>query len=117
VRVSLAQAARQLGVSERTIRRRLAAGQLSGIQMQSDTGPRWLVEVADVEAPVEADPGTSGLSVQGVTDSGVAAILGEIRALRAEVAELRAELKQQEAPALLPGPETLPWWRRLLRWS
>lgn len=61
--VSLAEAARILGVSEQTVRRRLQGGQLEGIKVESNKGNgyRWRVYLpAGTATLAESPPGASG---------------------------------------------------------
>jgi excisionase family DNA binding protein len=44
-KVSIAEAARRLGISQDTVRKRLRLGELAGEQVRAPGGFRWLVEL------------------------------------------------------------------------
>jgi hypothetical protein len=137
--LSLAEAARALGVSEKTARRRAKAGQLQARQVGTQHGPAWQVWVpngVDVEGRVD------GTGTQAATMLELVRLVGELQGKaesaamwqgRAELLALRLaaaeeKLKALEAPAapeLAPAPEPAPpttdgrephWLARLTAW-
>lgn len=96
-RLSLAETAKHLGLSERTVRRHLVEGKLSGTQIMSATGPRWLIDIDDTPrdlVPVETAPRAPEVVEQ---------ILGELRAIRERLDALEPK------PVLLPEATVSPW--------
>jgi excisionase family DNA binding protein len=111
--VSIHEAARLLGVSDHTVRRRLRNGELKGMQVANAGGFAWVVHLAD---DLQEDNSSSP---------------GEVAALKALIARLEAQISAQETELearrretqeflfliqqfqrSLPAPrEGRPWWR------
>jgi hypothetical protein len=130
------EAARRLGVSVATIRRRLHSGELPGFQEPTSQGFKWLVEVPELAIGAPSKP-NSQTNSKGVSDSvsdldgdtpGASTTNGEVAALKETIAVLREELEArrrevqelhvllQQAQAALPAPrDNRPWWQRLWR--
>ncbi len=94
------EAATRLGVSEKTIRRRLEAGELSGYKVHTQRGPAWRVVLpATVDATIDTLPTLDDQHGQTVDNQAVAAVLlylvGVIEAQDARLMAL-------ESPALAP---------------
>ena len=107
MRVTIAEAAQILRLSERTIRRRLQVGELTGSRMASPGGYTWLVDVPD-EAPIGESDRTEALIAR--LEAQVEAQDQELEARRREVQQLHVLL--QQAQAALPAPRNgRPWWR------
>jgi hypothetical protein len=128
------EAARRLGVSVATIRRRLHSGELQGFQEPTSQGFKWLVEVLP-ELTTVGTPNKSHGQINsedisdGVSDpddgmSGVSNTNGEVAALKETIEILREELESrrrevqelhvllQQAQAALPTPrDNRSWWR------
>ena len=126
-RVSIKEAARRLGLSDLTIRRRLNSGELHGVQEAKGKSHIWWVMMPEEETDAEAN----NLEQDGQLDDNSQ---GEVEALRDLVAVLKEQLdtkdKQletrarevqelhvllQRAQAALPAPKAdrPSWWRRL----
>lgn len=125
------QEAQQLtGKSRRTLYRDMAAGRLSwepegdnARRLETSELIRAYGELKPLAQP-EAEKTAQADTAAGTQD--MALVLAELRALRAEVAELRQtmlllEHKPEPSPAVTPDtPETvpnaepLPWWKRPL---
>ena len=133
--LSLAEAARALGVSEKTARRRAKAGQLEARQVPTAHGPAWQVRVpgAVPDAGGVDSPGT-----QAATVLELVRLVGELQAkaeaaamwqgraetLAVQFAEARETIRALQAPPdpepapdpfpepLPPTPNAAPWWRR-----
>src|SRR5919106_5981994 len=99
MRVTIAEAAQILRLSERTIRRRLQVGELTGSRMTSPGGYTWLVDVPD-EAPIGESDRTEALIAR--LEAQVEAQDQELEARRREVQQLHVLL--QQAQAVLPAP-------------
>lgn len=103
--VTIREAARRLGVSEDTVRRRMRRGDLVGVREDTAAGFRWLVEVPEEGPEAEAGPTGSAelLEVALAHERDVRALLErELEARRREVSELHVLL--QNAQRLLPAP-------------
>jgi hypothetical protein len=130
------EAARRLGVSVATIRRRLHSGELQGSQEPTSQGFKWLVEVSELATAGTASKSNSQTDSKGVSDSvsdlgggmsSVSTANGEVGALKETIAILREELEArrrevqelhvllQHAQAALSAPKEdhLSWWQRL----
>ena len=105
----VAEAARHLGLSTRTIRRKLHDGELSGRQLSTPQGFVWMVELAD-------EQGSSDGEVVALREL-VDVLKDEVSTLKGELTERGQEMQQlhvllQQAQAALPAPkENRPWWR------
>ena len=122
------EAARRLGVSVATVRRRLHGGELQGFQQPTSQGFKWLVKVpedstADTRSKANSQTDSEGIS-EGMFDS--SSTRGEVAALRETIGILKEELEtrhrevqelhvllQQQAQAALPAPKENrhSWWR------
>ena len=131
------EAARRLGVSVATIRRRLHSGELQGFQEPTSQGFKWLLEVPELTTVGTPRKSHSQTNSEGVSDgasdlgdgmSGVSTTEGEVAALKETIAILREELEArrrdvqelhvllQQAQAALPAPrDHRSWWQRLWR--
>jgi len=107
-KVSIAEAARRLGVSTDTVRRRIGKGELLAHREPTPQGYRWEVEL-DENQPLNIHG--SNLEVLVTTlQAQVQAQGEELDARRREVQELHVLL--QNAQTALAAPERRPWWRR-----
>ncbi len=117
--VPVREAANILGISEKTIKRRIAAGQMEAKTEQMEKGLRYLVEVPDVIP--EGDCGTPAEAVTVVTlayqqlvetlQDQVAHLQGELEFKNREIADFHRIFQQQaEAPQLSPPvlPDLIP---------
>lgn len=137
--LSLADAARALGVSEKTARRRTKAGQLDARQVPTPHGPAWQVRVPDT---VPTEGRVDGAGTQAATVLELVRLVGELQAkaeaaglwqgraetLAHQLAEVRETIKALQAPpdpqpARDPFPRPIPptpnvalWWRWWLPW-
>jgi len=127
MQVTIGEAARHLGISEHTVRRRVSNGQLPGSQVATPQGYTWRVEVNGVEPNPEHIPGPDPSPANGEVD----ALRELVEALRAQVEnqqkqaesehqQLEAKDSQirelhillQQTQAALPAPkEGRRWWR------
>jgi transposase-like protein len=116
MQTTIPEAARRLGVSEHTVRRRVRSGELPGKQAVTPQGFTWVVDIPD-DLP---EPETSSSEVQALREL-VANLQDRINA---QSKELEAKNKQiehlhvllQQAQAALPAPrDSRPWWQRLWR--
>jgi excisionase family DNA binding protein len=113
--VSIPEAARLLGISEHTVRRRLRSGELKGTQVANAGGFAWVVQLPDGVGQVDNPSAGEPIAMKALIarlEAQVAAQEAELEARCREVQELHVLL--QQAQAALPAPrEGRPWWRRL----
>jgi hypothetical protein len=106
MRVSIAEAAQRLRVSEQTVRRRIRSGELPGVRVETPWGFIWAVELPDDSPTEQPDTGEDETLREFI-----AALEAEIERLHVELESRRREAQQFQAA--LPTPdEKKPWWRR-----
>ena len=130
--VSVSEAARSLGVSEETVKRRIRRGELNGQQQPRPQGYAWMVDIPEEVLASTAQHDTT-TTHDDDTDHNTSS--GEIRRLEEMVQLLRQQLNVyqeevesrrrevqelhvllQQAQAALPAPRnSKPWWRRVWR--
>jgi hypothetical protein len=134
-RLSIREAAQQLGVAELTIRRRLRSGLIPGYQEDPPNG-RWWVDLPDGENGLKTSESMEGVEVSSELEEALRDIIRRqdetISQLREQhqvqveshQQQLEAKDKQieqlhvllQQAQAALPAPRNnRPWWQRLWR--
>jgi len=107
-KVSIGEAARCLGVSTDTIRRRIGKGELTAHQEPTPQGFRWEIELEPNDQPLNGHEGNTEALVTAL-QAQVQAQAEELDARRREVQELHVLL--QTAQAALTAPERRSWWR------
>jgi predicted site-specific integrase-resolvase len=116
MQTTIPEAARRLGVSEHTVRRRVRSGELPGKQVATPQGFTWVVDIPD-DAP---ESETSSGEVQALREL----VVNLQDRISAQDKELEAKNKQieqlhillQQAQAALPAPrDNRPWWQRWWR--
>ena len=123
--VTIAEAARCLGMSIDSIRRRIAKNELKARKVPSPHGEIYLVELPDDAVPAP-DPAATGekedntVAIEAMRKT-ISILEIELEARRREVQELHVLL--QQAQKQLPAGKTedakeeapvkVPWWRRL----
>jgi len=107
-KVSVQEAARRLGISVDTVRRRIGKGQLTARQEPTAQGFRWEVELQPNDQPLNGHESSIDALVTTL-QAQVLAQAEELDARRREVQELHVLL--QTAQAALTPPERRPWWR------
>ena len=125
IELTVRQAAKELRLSERSVRRYLATGKLEGRLVDRESlKPIWRVSAASVRRLVKPQDSATGQAAgKDVSD-----LVAEVRMLREEGAQYREhierltmafeELKRALPPATTeePDPEVkLTWWRRLFQ--
>jgi len=106
-KVSVGEAARRLGVSVDTIRRRIGKGELLAHREPTPQGYRWEVELQPDDQPDNGHEGNTALVT--ILQAQVQAQAEELDARRVEVQQLHILL--QTAQAALTAPERRSWWR------
>jgi len=107
----LAEAARHIGVSESTLRRRLRAGTATGTRERTASGFRWVVNV-DQAAQAEQDGGRH-LARDGENRQDHDQLLELIAFLKGELDAKNEQLGQALAlvsQLSLPAPRSRWWW-------
>ena len=130
--VSIDEAARLLGVSQDTIRRRIRNGELKAHQETRPQGYVWRVTLPDEEPESE---GQNHVGDTYLSSELVEALRDTIQRQDNTIAQLRTQLEAkdrqletrarevqelhvllQQAQAVLPAPrDNRPWWQRLWR--
>ncbi len=88
-RLTASQAAAALGVSERTIRRRCAAGKLAGELVSTESGATWLIPLDALEIR------SSEIQPAEPTAPGAATTPAELARLETDVQQIKAYLAGQ----------------------
>jgi hypothetical protein len=110
--VPVREAAIIMGLSEKTFKRRIAAGQLEAHTEQMEKGLRYLVEVPDVtpdedsSTPIEAQTGVT-LAYQQLVETlqdQVSHLQRELEFKNHEIADFHRLLQQQAEALALPQP-------------
>jgi excisionase family DNA binding protein len=123
MQVTIAEAARILGVPEKTVRRQVRNGELPGTQTDTPQGFRWMIELPDGE-PQQENHSESYTALRELVSVLREELTVRDRQLEAKDQQLVAKDKQieqlhvllQQAQAALPAPrDNLPWWQRLWR--
>ena len=125
--VTIAEAAKCLGKSTDSIRRRIAKGELKSHKVPSPHGEIYLVELPDDATPnpsISEDKEDNPITIEAMRKT-ISILETELEARRREVQELHV-LLQQAQKQLPPGKTESPaedsapkvsWWRRLIPWS
>jgi len=123
--VTIAEAAKCLGKSIDSIRRRIAKGELKARKVPSPHGEIYLVALPDDAAPAAPSPEDkqdNTVAVEAMRKT-ISILETELEARRREVQELHV-LLQQAQKQLPPGktenpseesPVKVSWWRRLIQ--
>jgi helix-turn-helix protein len=123
MQVGLSEAARLLGISESTARRRLRNGELPGRQVPTKQGFVWMVEVDDALVTDNTDPGelaalrslVASLNEQlALLKSQVVAQQDQLVAKDTQIGQLHVLLQQAQA-ALPAARDHRSWWHKLWR--
>jgi hypothetical protein len=122
MQVGLSEAARLLGISESTARRRLRNGELPGRQVPTKQGFVWMVEVDDALVADDPDPGelaalrslVASLNEQlALLKSQVVAQQEQLVAKDTQIGQLHVLLQQAQAALPAPKENPYPWWYKL----
>jgi hypothetical protein len=121
MQVGLTEAARLLGISESTARRRLRNGELAGRQVPTKQGFVWMVEVDDALVAENTDPGELG-ALRGLVASlneQLALLKSQVLAQQEQLGAKDTQIGQlhvllQQAQAALPAArDNRSWWYKL----
>ena len=124
MQVGLSEAARLLGISESTARRRLRNGELPGRQVPTKQGFVWMVEVDDALVADNPDPGelaalrslVASLKEQlALLKSQVVAQQEQLIAKDTQIGQLHVLLQQAQAALPAPQEHQHSWWHKLWR--
>jgi|SRR5918996_315258 excisionase family DNA binding protein len=105
MRVTIAEAAERLRLSEQTVRRRVRSGELPGIQVDTPGGFTWMVELPE------------GSPTDEPSDGEIKVLRELVDTLKSQVDSQTRQIEQlhvllQQAQAALPAPrDGRPWWR------
>ena len=121
MQVGLSEAARLLGISESTARRRLRNGELPGRQVPTKQGFVWMIEVDDALVTDNTDPGelaalrslVASLNEQlALLKSQVVAQQDQLVAKDTQIGQLHVLLQQAQV-ALPAAGDNRSWWYKL----
>jgi hypothetical protein len=119
-RVSIAEAAKRLRISESAVRRRIYGGSLSARKETTPQGHIWLVEMEDTQEPDAGDEGEVAVlrKLVDVLQAQVLRLETELEARRREISELHVLLQQSQRQIAAPTNEKAsirrfwPWGKR-----
>jgi hypothetical protein len=114
VRVTIAEAALRLGISEPTARRRVRSGELPGTQVRTPQGFTWMVDLPDDLLSEPEHSGERG-SMQGFIESmnnQFQLLKEQLEAKDKQIEQLHV-LLQQFGTALPAARDNRSWWHKL----
>jgi hypothetical protein len=112
MQVTIQEAAFRLGLSEKTVRRRVLNGRLPGSQVSTPQGFAWMVDIPD---DLPESGGSFGelaalRELNTALQSRIDAQDKQLQAKDEQIRELHVLLQQSQA--VLPAPrDNRPWWR------
>jgi excisionase family DNA binding protein len=114
--VTIAEAATCLGVSVDTVRRRIGKGELKYRKVSSPHGEMYMIEISEDNAPLNEPPRAVPVNNPEIDalHQTISILQTELEARRREISELHILLQRASLPS--PGPEGIPWWRRIFPW-
>ena len=115
MRVTIAEAALRLGISEPTARRRVRSGELPGTQVRTPQGFRWMVDLPD-DLPSEPAPSGEMAVMQRFIDSmnsQFQLLKEQLEAKDKQIEQLHVLLQQAQTALPMPKENRQSWWRRL----
>src|SRR5918992_4904955 len=113
MQVTVVEAARLLGISIPTVRRRLRTGELPGNQVTTPQGYVWMVEVPD-DLPVDNPSSGEVTALRELITHLTTQIeyqQEEIQAKNEQIRELHVLLQQSQAALPVPKEDHYSWWR------
>ena len=121
--LTVAEAAKALGLSERTIRRQIKSGKIKAGLVLGRYGEEYRIELGEVAAPVEGVDRDLSNAVDKALDSALDKTLDMVKSLQQEKAELYAQVAYwqsqfrhlEEQVKLLTEAKRPRWWRWLRR--
>jgi excisionase family DNA binding protein len=113
--VTILEAAKCLGMSTDTIRRRISRGELRARKVPSSHGDQYMVEIPD-EIHTTSQENNVNTAEIDILRKTINILETELEARRREVQELHVLLQQAQAalPSSKDRSTKLSWWRRLL---
>jgi excisionase family DNA binding protein len=121
--LTVAEAAKALGLSERTVRRQIKSGKIKAELVLGRYGEEYRIELGEVAAPVEGVERDLSNAVDKAQDSVLDKALDMVKSLQQEKAELYAQVAYwqsqfrhlEEQVKLLTEAKRPRWWRWLRR--
>lgn len=109
----IADAAKRLGMSIDTVRRRISKGELKARKVTGSHGEMYLVEIPDdtPPAPDNPPPADNSGEIEALRKT-ISILETELEARRREISELHILLQRATSP--VAKPTALHWWQRLL---
>ena len=121
--LTVAEAAKALGLSERTIRRQIKSGRIKAGLVLGRYGEEYRIELGEVAAPVEGVEGDLSNAMDKAMNSTMDKALDMVKSLQQEKAELYAQVAYwqsqfrhlEEQVKLLTEAKRSRWWSWLRR--
>ncbi len=107
MQTTIPEAARRLGLSEKTIRRRVHNGDLTGTQVSTRQGFTWMVDIPDDVPGEDARSDERGEDNPDLREL-VATLKDELARKNTQIEQLHVLLQQQALALPAPGRS---WWR------
>ena len=108
--VTITEAARRLGISERTVRRRLHTGDLMGSQMATPQGFVWTIDLPEDMTEDRANGHSSSREVETLKEF-VAVLNNQVDTKDQQIKELHILMQQVQAALPAPKADNRSWWR------
>ena len=113
MQVTISEAAQLLGLSEKTIRRRVLSGRLQGTQTPSPNGYTWLIDIPDkVIEPEELSGELIAIRERvAAQDREIETKNKQIEQLHKQIEQLHILLQQAQTALSPPPGRQRSWWR------
>ena len=108
--VTITEAARRLGISERTVRRRLHTGDLMGSQMATPQGFVWTIDLPEDMTEDRTNGHSSSREVETLKEF-VAVLNNQVDTKDQQIKELHILMQQVQAALPAPQADSRSWWR------
>lgn len=109
MQTTISEAARRLGVADKTVRRRVHNGELLGTQVSTPQGFTWMVEIPDEVPNQDAGAGERSEDHSDLREL-VETLKEELARKNTQIEQLHV-LLQQQAMALPAPKDQRNWWR------
>jgi len=107
---TISEAARRLGLSEKTVRRRLHNGELPGTQLSTPQGFTWMVDLPEEVPSEDANGGDRGEDHSDLREL-VERLKEELGRKNTQIEQLHVLLQQQALALPAPKENGHSWWQ------
>ena len=111
MQTTISEAARRLGISEKTVRRRVHNGELPGTQVSTPQGFTWMVDMPDEVPSDDNGVGESGNENHSDLRELVETLKGELVRKNTQIEQLHVIIQQQALALPAPKENGRSWWR------